>query len=247
MTVTTPPGTHTLPGSGAAREPDHSGLGARGVREAPSAPEVVAPSAAEDPRSVSGGPPARMSVGILGAAMTDMSRRDLGPDEMLQRVVRDVLGQSDTSPGDLGLILVGNALGGRLCDQGCIRGQVVAAQVLGLGDVPMVNVDNSCAGGSSALHLGVLARTASDRPVLVVGVEKMWTGDRAATLAGIEDGLPADYRADMHARFGRRAEPGRQHAHEPERRMGRAVHAAERAPRSSRSPRRRSRPARTPR
>jgi acetyl-CoA acetyltransferase len=34
-----------------------------------------------------------------------------------------------------------------------------------------------------------------------VGVEKMWTGDRAATLAGIEDGLPADYRADMHARL----------------------------------------------
>ena len=30
--------------------------------------------------------------------------------------------------------------------------------------------------------------------MLVVGVEKMWTGDRGQTLAGIEDGLPADER-----------------------------------------------------
>jgi acetyl-CoA acetyltransferase len=29
---------------------------------------------------------------------------------------------------------------------------------------------------------------------VAVGVEKMWTGDRAATLAGIEDGLPVDER-----------------------------------------------------
>ena len=45
-------------------------------------------------------------------------------------------------------------------------------------------------------------------PVLVVGVEKMWTGDRGATIAGIEDGLPADYRADMHARFRAEDTPG---------------------------------------
>ncbi len=62
-------------------------------------------------------------------------------------------------------------------------------------------MDNSCAGGTSAVFLASMAARSSARPVLVVGVEKMWTGDRAATLAGIEDGLPADYRADMHARF----------------------------------------------
>jgi len=40
----------------------------------------------------------------------------------------------------------------------------------------VVNVDNSCAGGSSALHLGVMAALTSNRPILVLGVEKMWTG-----------------------------------------------------------------------
>jgi acetyl-CoA acetyltransferase len=66
--------------------------------------------------------------------------------------------------------------------------------------VAIVNVDNSCAGGSSALHLATLVASDQDRPVLALGVEKMWTGNRAETIAGIEDGLPADYRHGLHAR-----------------------------------------------
>ena len=45
-----------------------------------------------------------------------------------------------------------------------------------------------------------MAATVQDRPVLALGVEKMWTGDRAGTIAGIEDGLPAEYRHDLHDR-----------------------------------------------
>ena len=70
----------------------------------------------------------------------------------------------------------------------------------GLSEVAIVNVDNSCAGGSSSLHLATMAAIAQDRPVLALGVEKMWTGDRAGTIAGIEDGLPAEYRHDLHDR-----------------------------------------------
>jgi acetyl-CoA acetyltransferase len=36
--------------------------------------------------------------------------------------------------------------------------------------------------------------------VLALGVEKMWTGNRSETMAGIEDGLPADYRYYLHER-----------------------------------------------
>ena len=97
------------------------------------------------------------------------------------------------SPGDVGLVISANALGGRLCDQGCIRGQSWLRDV-DLGTTGVVNVDNSCAGGSSAMHLGVLAAQAGQSPVLVVGVEKMWTGNRGETIAGIEDGLPSDER-----------------------------------------------------
>lgn len=146
-------------------------------------------------------------VAILGTGMTDMSRRDLSPEAMVHQAVHEALDDAGVEGRRLSLVVAANALGGRLCDQGCIRGQAWLRKA-GLGDVPVVNVDNSCAGGASALHLGTLAVRAGGGVVLVVGVEKMWTGDRSATLAGIEDGLPADYRADMHARFRAGDTPG---------------------------------------
>jgi acetyl-CoA acyltransferase len=143
---------------------------------------------------------ARQPVAVLGTGMSDMSRRDLSPEAMAHQVVHEALADAGVEPERLSLVIASNAMGGRLCDQGCIRGQSWLRKAR-LGNVPVVNVDNSCAGGTSATQLGAMAALANGAPVLVVGVEKMWTGDRAATMAGIEDGLPSDYRADMHARF----------------------------------------------
>lgn len=138
-------------------------------------------------------------VSVVGAAMTPMDRRDQTPDAMTVQVASEAMADAGLGPAEIGLVVVANALGGRLCDQGCVRGQSWLRGA-GLTPAPVVNVDNSCAGGSSALHLGTLAVRAGESPVLVVGVEKMWTGDRLATLAGIEDGLPSDERHALHAR-----------------------------------------------
>ncbi len=146
-------------------------------------------------------------VAVLGTGMTDMSRRDLSPEAMAHQAVHEALANAGVEPEQLDLVVASNAMGGRLCDQGCIRGQSWLRKA-GLGNVPVVNVDNSCAGGASAAHVAAFAARAGAGAVLVLGVEKMWTGDRAATLAGIEDGLPADYRADVHARFVAEHNPG---------------------------------------
>ncbi|HXW31642.1 MAG TPA: thiolase family protein, partial [Acidimicrobiales bacterium] len=138
------------------------------------------------------------NVSVAGVGMTPMDRRDRTPETMVAEVVRQALDDAGLAAADLGLVVVANALGGRLCDQGCIRGQSWLREV-GLGPAGVVNVDNSCAGGSTAMHVGTMAARAGQSPVLVVGVEKMWTGDRAATLAGIEDGLPSDERARLRA------------------------------------------------
>lgn len=147
------------------------------------------------------------AVAILGTGITDMSRRDLSPEVMAHQAAHEALADAEVEPENLSLVVASNAMGGRLCDQGCIRGQSWLRKA-GLGSVPVVNVDNSCAGGASAAHIASLAARAGAGAVLVLGVEKMWTGDRGATLAGIEDGLPADYRADMHARFVADQNPG---------------------------------------
>jgi acetyl-CoA acetyltransferase len=140
-----------------------------------------------------------MDIAILGTGMTDMSRRDLSLEEMAYQAVNDALGDAGLTSDDLALVIMGNALAGRLSDQACLRGQSWLRKA-GLSDVAIINVDNSCAGGSSALHLATHIAAAHDQPVLALGVEKMWTGEREQTIAGIEDGLPADYRNELRAR-----------------------------------------------
>ncbi len=134
---------------------------------------------------------------IVGTAMTAMNRRDRPIEDMAHQVVSEALGDADVDPADVNLVVFGNATAGRLVDQGCIRGQTFLRRA-GLRHAGIVNVDNSCAGGASALHLATLASRGGTGTVLAVGVEKMWTGDRAATLAGIEDGVPRADRLRMH-------------------------------------------------
>ena len=140
-------------------------------------------------------------VSIIGVGMTPMDTRDQSVQKLASDAATAALADAGVSPNQVGLVLVGNALGGRLLEQGCIRGQAWLREV-GLGSAGLVNVDNSCAGGSTALHMGFNAAVAGESPVLVVGVEKMRTGDRWATLAGIEDGLPAYERPELHAALG---------------------------------------------
>jgi acetyl-CoA acyltransferase len=134
---------------------------------------------------------------IVGTATTPMNRKDRTAVDMAHQVVAEALADAAVDPGRVDLVVFGNATAGRLLDQGCIRGQSFLRQA-GLRNAGIVNVDNSCAGGSSALHMASLATLAGTRTVLAVGVEKMWTGDRMATLAGVEDGVPLGDRTRMH-------------------------------------------------
>ncbi len=137
------------------------------------------------------------AVRIVGTGITPMNRRDRSAEEMAHQVVAEALVDAGVDPADVSLVIFGNATAGRLLDQGCIRGQSFLRDA-GLRNAGILNVDNSCAGGASALHMGTLATLGGSPTVLAVGVEKMWTGDRGETLAGIEDGVPRDDRARMH-------------------------------------------------
>jgi acetyl-CoA acetyltransferase len=62
-----------------------------------------------------------------------------------------------------------------------VVGQVVLSGV-GINGIPVFNIDNACAGSSSALNLAQQAiRAGAAKNVLVVGVEKMYSDDRATT------------------------------------------------------------------
>lgn len=68
---------------------------------------------------------------------------------------------------------MGNAGWGMSQGQHCIRGQV-ALGPLGIGGIPIMNVENACAGGSSALHGAFLGVASGAYDVAIaIGVEKM--------------------------------------------------------------------------
>ena len=137
---------------------------------------------------------------IIGTATTNMQRRDLTIEAMSHQVVDHALTDAGLTPEDVDLVVFGNATAGRLLNQACIRGQSFLLDA-GLRNAGIINVDNSCAGGASALHLAALATLGGAGTVLAVGVEKMWTGHRLETLAGIEDGVPGIDRQFMHANW----------------------------------------------
>lgn len=137
---------------------------------------------------------------ILGAAMTDLSRRDLSIEEMAIHALEGALGDATVDRSRVRMVVVSNALGGDLLSQACIRGESWLRKS-GLPSVPIINIENSCGSGASAAQVGVMAAASIGGPILVLGLEKMWTGSRVATMAAIEEGLPHDYRTDLHEKM----------------------------------------------
>jgi len=71
-----------------------------------------------------------------------------------------------------------NATQGHMEQQHMVRGQI-ALRSMGIEQIPIVNVENACASGSSALNLAVNVLKADEADIaLAVGVEKMFSTDR---------------------------------------------------------------------
>jgi acetyl-CoA acyltransferase len=108
---------------------------------------------------------------IAGAAMTPFGRhtrtlRDLGREAVVQALV-----DAGSAPGEIGAVYCGSALSMLLQGEGA-PGQAIAWEA-GIRGVPVVNVVNACASGSTALHLAWRdVATGVHDAVLVVGADK---------------------------------------------------------------------------
>jgi acetyl-CoA acyltransferase len=132
-------------------------------------------------------------VDIVGVGMHPFGRF---PDRSLKDLARTAVIRAVVDAGigikDIGAVYSANAMAGVLQGQEMIRGQVVLREV-GIERVPVVNVENACASGSTALRQAVLAiRADAADVVLAVGFEKMFVGDRGRTLAALESAADLD-------------------------------------------------------
>jgi len=126
-------------------------------------------------------------VEITGVGMHPFGRF---PEKSLKDMVREAAGRALVDAGlgihDIDAVYCSNGMAGMLQGQEQVRGQS-ALRDIGIERVPIVNIDNACAGGSSALREATIAvRAGVADTVLVVGFEKMFVEDRDRTLAALE-------------------------------------------------------------
>jgi acetyl-CoA acetyltransferase len=118
------------------------------------------------------------------------------PDASLKDLARvaTVRALDDAGLGvkEIDAVYSANGMAGLLQGQEQIRGQSVLREI-GLERVPVVNVENACASGSTAFREAVIAIRAgvADR-VLAVGFEKMFVEDRERSLAALESAADLD-------------------------------------------------------
>jgi len=140
---------------------------------------------------------------IAGVGMTrfgkhaDKSLRDLAGE-----AVTVALADAGLTAEDLDCAFASNSVAGIITGQEAVRGQV-SMKDLNLGGIPVFNVENACASGSTAIHLATsyLAGGAAEI-ALVVGYEKMVHPDKAVSFRALETCSDIEEMEQVKARLG---------------------------------------------
>jgi acetyl-CoA acetyltransferase len=139
---------------------------------------------------------------VVGVGMTQFGKhveRTLHSlaDEALGAALRD----AGASKSDIGQVYYSGVTQGPLQGQNAVPGQVVLTE-LGLTALPVYNVENACASGSSAMQLAVQALRAGACDVaLAIGAEKMNIEDKKRVLAMFEGGWDVSKSAENAAKL----------------------------------------------
>jgi acetyl-CoA acetyltransferase len=109
-----------------------------------------------------------MNVFVVGAAMIAMGRhRSSSYAGLAVPAVREALAGGGLDAAEVEAAYCGHAFGGMLTGQRIVK-------EIGLGGIPVVNIDNACSGGATALHEAYHAVLSGRHEiVLVIGVDKL--------------------------------------------------------------------------
>jgi acetyl-CoA acetyltransferase len=103
---------------------------------------------------------------------------------------------------------VGNAAAGLVTGQECIRGQVILRS-LGIGRIPVINVENACASASTALHQACAMVSAGLYDVvLALGVEKLYHEDKRKSFSAFSGAVDVEAMAGILQKLSEAAKSG---------------------------------------
>lgn len=139
---------------------------------------------------------------IAGISMTVFGRHfERSLDDLAGEALDGALKDAGCSKEDIGTAFYAGITNGPLQGQFAIPGQVVLGK-LGIEGIPIYNIDNGCAAGSSAFALAVQSLKAGVTDVaLAIGAEKMTVEDKLSVLKLMEAGWDVSRADENYARL----------------------------------------------
>lgn len=133
------------------------------------------------------------NVYVAGVGMTRFAKQmGRGLKDLTAEAVTAALKDAGQTAGDVQACYFGNAVAGSMTGQEMLAGQF-GLRPLGVGEIPVFNVENACASASTAFHLAWQAvATGVHDAVLAVGAEKMTHPDKARSFAAIGGSVDVD-------------------------------------------------------
>ena len=124
------------------------------------------------------------NVYVIGAAMTRFGKHpERGLKSLAAEAISAALKDAGLEPGALQAAYMGNAAASVITGQVLIPGQTVL-RGMGIGRIPVVNVENACATSATAFQQAVeMVRLGAYDVVLVAGFEKLYHEDKARTFS----------------------------------------------------------------
>jgi acetyl-CoA acetyltransferase len=133
------------------------------------------------------------NVYIIGLGMIRFNKyphRDVR--DMSHEVIRLALEDAGLEKGDLQAAYFSNTFWGMFSRQHSIRGQVVLRS-MGIEAIPVTNVENACAGASTALHMAYTTIRAGMADVAIaVGSEKITHPDKMLSLTAYASAMDVE-------------------------------------------------------
>lgn len=129
------------------------------------------------------------TVYIAGIAMTVFGRHlERSLDDLAREALDGALADAGCTRAELGMAFYAGVTNGPLQGQHSIPGQVVFSKI-GIEGIPVYNIENACASGSSAFNLAVQCLKAGTTDVaLALGAEKMNIPDKIKAFSIFEGG-----------------------------------------------------------
>ncbi|MDT0200911.1 thiolase family protein [Nocardioides sp. AE5] len=142
-------------------------------------------------------------VRVVGVGMTRFGKfPDLSPKAMAAEVVAAALADAGMAPERIGAVYVSNVFAASLTGQESVRGQVWLDDTA-LAGVPVFNVENACASGSTAVALGRIAIAAGEvENVLVLGLERMTHPEKGRALRAMEGAMDQERLPELRRSLG---------------------------------------------